>query len=110
MLLTISNQELSHIGKVAQIREFLKRCSGKKTTYSFTVIGNTLSVLPGFKSQEALERVKAGIDDILSDMCEELDGRGNGCSEHYACCGCGGNNCGCRGCFSCNACSFCTEE
>lgn len=29
------------------------------------------------------------------------------CSDHYNCCDCGGNECGCAYCFSCHACEYC---
>lgn len=29
------------------------------------------------------------------------------CRDHYNCCDCGGEDCGCRYCFSCNACDYC---
>lgn len=29
------------------------------------------------------------------------------CHDHYNCCDCGGNDCGCGYCFSCNACDYC---
>lgn len=32
------------------------------------------------------------------------------CHEHYDCCDCGGNECGCSYCFSCNACEECLSE
>lgn len=105
--LQISDAELSHKGKVILIKEYLNRCSGRKVTYTSTVIGNELTVFPAFKTQDGFERVKAGILEILNDMCEEMDGRGRGCGEHYNCCDCGGNNCGCAYCFSCNACDNC---
>jgi hypothetical protein len=29
------------------------------------------------------------------------------CSDHYNCCNCGGESCGCAYCFSCHACDYC---
>ena len=29
------------------------------------------------------------------------------CHDHFNCCDCGGNDCGCGYCFSCNACDYC---
>lgn len=108
--LKISSAELSHKGKVALIHDFLQRCSGQKTTYSFSIADNGITISPVFKTQEAFDRVETAIWDILNDLCEELDGRGRGCSEHYNCCDCGGHNCGCSGCFSCNACNHCLDD
>ena len=30
--------------------------------------------------------------------------------EHYNCCDCGGNDCGCAYCWSCNACEYCKNN
>ncbi|MBE4779855.1 hypothetical protein HJ167_19875 [Vibrio parahaemolyticus] len=108
--LTISSPELNRKGKLVLINQYLKRCSGKVTIYSCAVADDTLMVSPEFKTQDALSRVEAGINEILENMCEEMDGNGDCCHEHYNCCDCGGNDCGCPGCFSCKACPFCKEE
>ncbi|USD58939.1 hypothetical protein J4N45_10395 [Vibrio sp. SCSIO 43140] len=109
-ILSITHPELSHTGKRVLIERYLQRCSSKNVTYSFSVTDNQLTVSPAFKSQEAYDRVESGILEILSDMCEEMDSRGRGCSDHYNCCDCGGENCGCRYCFSCNACHECLGD
>lgn len=108
--LTMSHAELSHKGKVTLINQYLTRRSGKKFSYTATVTGNEILINPAFKSQEALEHVECALLEILNNMCEEMDGRGDGCSELYNCCDCGTGNCGCAYCFSCNACDHCLNE
>lgn len=108
-ILSIAHPELSHTGKRVLIGQYLERCSGKKTAYAFSVNANQLEISPAFKSMEAYDRVKAGLMDILNDMCDELDSQGQGCTDHYNCCDCGGADCGCRYCFSCNACQKCRD-
>ncbi len=108
--LTISSPELNRKGKLVLINQYLKRCSGKVTIYSCAVADNTLTVSPEFKNQDELSDIGSGINEILENMCEEMDNQGNCCFEHYNCCDCGGNDCGCPGCFSCKACPFCKEE
>lgn len=108
--LVISSKDLEHKGKVLLIKRFLARCSGKITTYEYSLCGDQLSIKPDFKSQDAYDAVESGILDILGNMCEELDDDGCDCSQHYDCCDCGGNDCGCRGCFSCNACEHCMQD
>lgn len=105
----ISNPEVLHKGKQTKIKIFLGHCS-RVNMYSFSVDGDTLTVSPILKSQEAYNRIHSGITEILDDNCEQLDDSGNGCSEHYNCCDCGGSGCGCRGCFSCNACDSCLND
>lgn len=108
--LRISNTELSRKGKIVLIKEYLARCSGKKNPYTFTVIGTEIVVSPEFRTKNAFTSVESGILEILNNMCEEIDERGRCCSEHYNCCDCGGNECGCAYCFSCNACSHCLND
>ncbi|HAS5696685.1 hypothetical protein [Vibrio cholerae] len=108
--LTISSPQLNHKGKMVLINQLVKRFGGKVVVYSCEVVDSTLRVEPEFKTQDSLKRAEAGINEILKNMCEEMDNQGNCCSEHYNCCNCGTGNCGCRYCFSCNACSFCKEQ
>lgn len=108
--LVISSPELKKKGKTALIKQYLKGCSGKVVVYSCEVVDNTLSVLPKFQNQATLCHVETEINRILDNMCEEMDGNGDCCHQHYNCCDCGGNNCGCSGCFSCKACPFCKDE
>ena len=108
--LTITHPQLASRGKINLIKAFLQRCSGKVTLYTHSIDDNRLIVSPNFKTSSGLERVRNGITEILNIACEEMDNDGNCCSEHYNCCDCGGNKCGCRYCFSCSACQACLEQ
>ncbi|MBD1389471.1 hypothetical protein IC617_08530 [Neiella sp. HB171785] len=108
--LRIPHASQIHRGKVTLIAAYLERGSSAKTQYALSIDGDELVVSPPFRTEQAFKHVQNGIGDILAIDCDELDNQGDTCSEHYNCCDCGGNQCGCRGCFSCNACHLCTGE
>jgi hypothetical protein len=118
LVLTITNKEVNHKGKQRLIHKHINprtyrtisRPDNNKTHYSFTVTGDTLTVTPAFKSEEAYKRIRNVILKILNNSCEQLDDHGKTCSDFYDCCDCGDNDCGCIYCFSCNACDFCKNN
>lgn len=102
----ISSDELTKAVKVKQIRAYVLK-QNKELIFK----DPTNLVIKPFKSEQAVNHVKAVIDEFLNNMCESLNSDiATACSDLYNCCDCGSGHCGCGYCFSCNACSECLSD